>query len=301
MIQLAQGKIHERIDAVPNSWFPLYIVTGGSRNLLIDAGVSLLGPRYLSSIRDTLGDPNLLHYLFLTHSHYDHLGAAHYLKNHIPGLKIGAHERVAGLLQKDSVLGVMNRLSNNHQILFKYNTGGEDLAIRPFDIEYSLKQGDEFDLGGLTCRVIEVPGHTKDSLAYYLPEIKALFPGEAAGVLNGKNRELVQVEFLSSYRDYINSLEAMIAINPEIICIGHGWILSQKDARDFLDRSLAATYRYRELIETYLDAARGDADRAIDEMVREEYDVKKNILQERNAYIENVNAQVRHIAGLRDY
>jgi glyoxylase-like metal-dependent hydrolase (beta-lactamase superfamily II) len=195
----------------------------------------------------------------------------------------------------------MNRLSNNHQILFKYNTGGEDLAIRPFDIEYSLKQGDEFDLGGLTCRVIEVPGHTKDSLAYYLPEIKALFPGEAAGVLNGKNRELVQVEFLSSFRDYINSLEAMIAINPEIICIGHGWILSQKDARDFLDRSLAATYRYRELIETYLDAARGDADRAIDEMVREEYDVKKNILQERNAYIENLNAQVRHIAGLRDY
>ena len=28
-----------------------------------------------------------------------------------------------------------------------------------------LKDGDEISLGGLTCRVYEVPGHTKDSLA----------------------------------------------------------------------------------------------------------------------------------------
>jgi 2-aminobenzoylacetyl-CoA thioesterase len=298
MIQLAKGQLHERIIAVPNSWYPIYIVTGDDKNLLVDAGINLLGPRYYASIGEALGDPGLLNYLFITHSHYDHLGAAHYLKNRIPGIKIGAHKRVAGLLCKESVLKMMNRLSMNHDILFKYNTGGEDLAIKPFGIEYTLKQGDEFDLGGLTCRVYEVPGHTKDSLAFYLPEIKALFPGEAAGVLQGENREM-QVEFLSSYLDYINSLGIMIGLNPEIIFIGHGWILTHEDAREFLSQSLAATYRYRKLIERYLDAANGDAELAIGEMAREEYDIKKNILQERHAYMENLTAQVRHIAGLK--
>ncbi len=298
MIQLSKGKLHDRIVSVPNSWYPIHIVRGDKNILLIDAGVNLLGPRYYESINEEIRNPELLRYLFLTHSHYDHLGAAHYLKSRIPSLSIGAHERVAALLRKDSVLKMMNRLSTNHEILFKYNAGGEDLEIKPFEIKYTLKQGDEFDLGGLTCRVYEVPGHTKDSLAFFLPEIRALFPGEAAGVLQGEDREM-QVEFLSSYADYINSLKTMIELDPEIICIGHGWMVTHQDARDFLARSLAATYEYRKLIERYLDAANGDADLATREMVREEYDVKQNILQERNAYIENLTAQVRHIAGLR--
>ena len=163
--------------------------------MMIDAGVNLLGPRYLSSIKDIFGDTDQLHYLFLTHSHYDHVGSAYYLKRHIPGLEIGAHERVAGLLQKPSVLEMMNRLSGNHVELLKYNTAGEDLTLHPFAIDITLKQGDEFDLGGLTCRVYETPGHTRDSLAFYFPEIKALFPSEACGVLQGETGSRCRLSF----------------------------------------------------------------------------------------------------------
>ena len=111
MRRLAKGKIHERISAIPNAWYPAYIIRGDEKNMMIDAGVNLLGPRYLASIKETIGDPGHLHYLFLTHSHYDHIGSAYYLSRHIPGLKVGAHERLAGLLQKPSVLEMMNRLN----------------------------------------------------------------------------------------------------------------------------------------------------------------------------------------------
>jgi glyoxylase-like metal-dependent hydrolase (beta-lactamase superfamily II) len=300
MKMLAKGKIHERIYAFPNQWYPLYAVTGDTDNLIIDAGVNLLGPRYLEGIRELFKDQSLLRYLFITHSHYDHLGAAGYLKRRIPGLKIGAHPRIAELLQRESALETMNRLSMNHDMLYKYNAEGEDLTIRPFEIDYPLTQGEEFDLGGLTCRVYEVPGHTKDSLAFYVPEIGALFPGEAAGVLQGPDAGLIQVEFLSSYMDYCKSLEMMKALTPEIICIGHGWVLTDGDAGDFLGNSLAATFRYRRLIESYLDAAGGDVSRAIADMVRREYDESGSIFQERNAYITNLTAQVRLIAGLQE-
>lgn len=64
MRRLAEGKIHERISAIPNAWYPAYIIRGDEKNMMIDSGVNLLGPRYLASIKETIGDPGLLHYLF---------------------------------------------------------------------------------------------------------------------------------------------------------------------------------------------------------------------------------------------
>lgn len=298
MKQQAKGQIHERITAIPNSWYPVYIVQGDQKNLMIDAGVNLLSPRYLSLAKEILGNGGQLDYLFLTHSHYDHVGSASYLKRHIPGLKIGAHERVAGLLQKPSVLDMVNRLSANHVELLKYNVDGEDLTLQPFETDIILKQGDEFDLGGLTCHVYATPGHTRDSLAFYIPEIKALFPSEAVGVLQGETGSEMQVEFLSSYQDYIDSLRLMISLKPEIVCLAHGWVLTDQDAAEFLNRSLTETYKFREVIESYLSGAKGDVGKATQDMAHAEYDVKGGIFQERVAYVTNLSAQVKHIAGL---
>ncbi len=297
MKKQAKGQIHDQIFAIPNSWYPIYIIRGEKKNLMIDAGINLLGPRYLALTEDILGSAGKLEYLFITHSHYDHVGAANYLKEHIPGLRIGAHQRVTDLMQRPSVLEMMNRLSGNHPELFKYNTAGEDLSLRPFQVDCVLKQGDEFDLGGLTCRVYETPGHTKDSLSFYIPELKVLFPSEACGVLQGEKGEMMQVEFLSSYQDYINSLMFLISLEPETVCLAHGWVLTLEDAMEFLRRSLAETFMYREKIENYLKAANGDVEGAIRNMVHAEYDVQGNIFQERTAYVTNLTAQIKHIAG----
>ncbi len=300
MQQQAKGQISDQITAVPNSWYPVFIVRGDKKSMMIDAGVNLLGPRYLEALGEVMGNPGLLDYLFLTHSHYDHIGAAAYLKRRLPHLKIGAHEKVGDLLRKPSVLTMMNRLSDNHVQLLKYNKAAEDLTLAGFEIDVTLKQGDAFDLGGLTCEVYETPGHTRDSLSFYLPEIKTLFPGEASGVLQGKTGSAVQVEFLSSCDDYIGSLKSLMELKPERICLGHGWVLTGSDATDYLRRSLAETFRYRALIEEYLDAAGGDVEKAIRNMAHDEYDVKGGIYQDRAAYLTNLSAQIKHIAGLKD-
>ncbi|HPV40468.1 MAG TPA: MBL fold metallo-hydrolase [Spirochaetota bacterium] len=298
MKQIASGMIHDRIHVAGNLAYPGYVIIGDSRCAMIEGGINLMGPLYLKSIQEILGDANRLNYLFITHSHYDHLGAAFYLKQKIPGIAIGAHERVAPLLQKDSVLAMMNRLSEIQRAMFKDIAGNEDLAIRPMSFDLSLKEGDEFDLGGLTCRVYEVPGHTRDSLAFYIPQLKALFPGEAAGVPQGREGIEPQVEFLSSFDDYLASLDKMIALAPAMICIGHGWVLTDDDASGFLARSRAATFEYRKLIEQYINDAHGDIEKATETMARKEYDEKGTIYQERNAYLTNLTAQVKHIASL---
>jgi len=299
MIKLAKGSINERISAVGDTIYCGYIVKGSKKNLMIDAGINLFGPSYISSIEEILGDRNRLDYLFLTHSHYDHLGAAGYLKRHIRKLSTASHERVSQLLRKDSVLEMMNELSEIQRPFFEHDAGTEDLSIQPLQIDLFLKEGDDIDLGDLTCRVYEVPGHTRDCLAYYIPELEALFPGEAAGVLVGENGNMEpQVVFLSSFYDYIKSIEKIMALTPKILCIGHKMVLTDGDVMDFLNMSHEATFGFRKFIEHQIELADGNLEKVVNNIARKEYDEKGIIFQERNAYLVSLKAQVRHILGL---
>lgn len=297
MIATAQGDFGEFLSVCGNAAYPAYIVKGRERSLMIDAGINFMGPAYLRSLRDILGDENALRYLFLTHSHYDHLGALPYLKRRLPGLQAGAFGRVEQLMGKRSVLQLMTTLSESHREQMHHLFRDEDVSLEPVKFELHLRDGDRFDLGGVTCEVHEVPGHTRDSLAFFIPEIAALFAGEAHGFPERAVEDGVQVEFLSSYDDYLRSLQKMIALRPRIIGMAHLWIYTDDDASEYLQRSLRATPRYRRLIEAYLDRTGGDAEAACELMARKEYDEKGTFMQARDAYLENLKAQVRLVSA----
>lgn len=298
MKKYAAGNLNEYISVGGNPYYPAYIVKGSKKNLMIDAGINLLAPLYIKSLKNILGDISKLNYLFTTHSHYDHLGSIPYIKRKIPGLITGGNARINPIIQKESVIDKMNHLSDMQRSMFKEITGDEDVRLETFSLNMELKEGDIIDLGGLTCAVYETPGHTKDSNSYYIPEIEILFHGECLGIPDGKKGETVQVEFLSSFDDYINSLKKMQLLNPKILCHAHGWIFTDEDVPEFIDKSIKSTYVYRKLIEAYLNESNGDIKKAIELMIKKKYEDKDEIYQEINAYIANLTAQVTHIASL---
>ncbi len=294
----AESDFGEWISVGGKHFYPGYVVKGREKRLMIDAGINMMGPLYLASLEKIFGDQNALDYVFTTHSHFDHLGAIPYLKRKLPRLQAGAFERVGELMKKKSVLDLMTFLSEIQRGFFQDVVGDEDVHIEPVNFEISLKEGDRFDLGGLTCEVYEVPGHTGDSLAFFIPEIRALFAGEACGIPEGDQEgSEVQVEFLSSYDDYVASLEKLIGLRPRLLGMAHMWVFTDQDATEFLQQSLKATPRYRKLIETYLDAANGHVDEAVRCMAKKEYDERGTILQPRESYVQNLKAQVRHVAS----
>lgn len=294
----AEGDFGTWISVAGSHFYPGYIIKGREKNLMIDAGINMMGPAYIASLEKVFGDKNALDHVFATHSHFDHLGAIPYLKRKLPSLKAGAAARVGALMKKPSVLDLMTSLSELQRGFFQHIVGDEDVRIEAVDFEFSLKEGDRFDLGGLTCEVYGVPGHTGDSLAFFIPEIRALFAGEAYGIPESDQDSPVQVEFLSSYDDYVASLDRLIDLQPELIGMGHMWVFTDDDATAFLKRSREETPRYRELIETYLDAANGDIENAVQLMAKKEYDEKGTIAQPRESYIENLKAQVRQVAAI---
>ncbi len=293
---IARGDVNEFISVGGNSAYPCFFVKGTRRGLMIDAGINLLGPLYLTSIRQTFGSTEGLHYAFVTHSHYDHLGAIPYLKRKMPALQTGAAPRVGPLLKKASVLKTMNELSDVQRSRFKNVVGEEDVRLEPVEFDFALKEGDRFDLGGCCCEVYEVPGHTRDSLAFFVPEARALFAAEAIGVAEGDDGSIMQVEFMSSFDDYLASMKKIIALKPEIIGMAHDWVFTGDDATQFLEDSYQATFTYRDRIQSYLDAAQGDVEAAVQAMTRKEYDEKGTIRQERAAYVTNLRARMQRLA-----
>jgi len=75
-------------------------------------------------------------------------------------------------------------------------------------------------------------------------------------------------------------------------------VLTPDDAAEFLAYSLAETHRYREMLEGYLDAANGEVEQALREMVRNEYGRKAGYPR-RTRSSHEPDAQFRHIAEVR--
>ena len=304
MRKTAEGKINKNIEVCGHPTYPGYIIKGESASMLIEAGLNIIGPSYLQGVNRVLGDCSLLNYILVTHGHYDHLGAISYLKKMIPKAMLMGHESLAGLLQKQKVLDTMNFLSEQTWSYFedikKMISEKDDILIRPAALGKGLKEGDIVELGNLNCLVYETPGHTKDHLSFFIPEEGILFAGEALGnPIMQKDSEL-KIEFLTSYTDYLQSIEKLVKLLPKvkIIAMSHLYYYTDDDVEKVMELAYGDTIRYRDLIEKYLDMENGNVDAAVQTMVRTEYDEKGNVYQERNAYVTNVNAQVKAIAAL---
>lgn len=297
MIQLSQGQIADDLYALGNPALPAFLLAAATP-VLFDAGMTFMGPGYLKDLRKYLGDPSRLQYLLLTHSHYDHCGGAPYLKRRISGLKAGASRTAAEVLKRPNAVQLIQSLSRESEEKFKSQTGGEDVSFGGLEIDLFLADGDELDLGrGAKVRVLATPGHTRDALSFYLPGRKILVSGEAAGAY-GKFFQ-IRAEFLSSYADYMASLEKMAALEIDTLLLGHGYFVTGEEARGFMAKSIESTLQFKQRIEEDLARLGGDEEKVVQKIHREDYIESQIILQDERPYLINLRAMVKAAAAAK--
>ncbi|HEU18836.1 MAG TPA: MBL fold metallo-hydrolase [Deltaproteobacteria bacterium] len=294
MILEKTGKICDGLYSIGYHFIPAFLLMSDPP-VLFDAGLTIAGPRYLEDMREYVGNPDRLGYIFLTHSHYDHCGAVPFLKRNIPGVKIVTSAPAAATLQKETAVQLMKSLNNDYENKFRKFIGTEDVSFDSISVDQTVKDGDEFNLGSdWVIQVMATPGHTRDSVSYYIPKIKALIPGEATGVLNGNYD--IQSEFSSSYHDYVHSLERLATLDVEILLLPHVHVLTGEDAKKHFVNSLNAAQALKERIENRLDAFNGDRDAAIEAIVKEDYDESQAVLQDKRSFLLNLQAKVKAVA-----
>jgi glyoxylase-like metal-dependent hydrolase (beta-lactamase superfamily II) len=297
MILESKGKIADGLYAIGSPDLPAFLWTGKTPSLF-DAGMTFMGPIYFKDLQFFLGDAQRLRYLLITHSHYDHCGAAPYLQRKIPGLRIGASGRAAEVWKRPNAIQMIQNLSKAAEENFQALIGGENVLFDGLKVDLSLEDGAEIDLGEAErVKVLATPGHTRDAVSYYLPWIRSLICGEAVGTLNRDGS--VRPQFLASDQDYLDSLTKLRRLDIDILIMAHLNILTGDEVQNHLSRSIEATVAFRARIEKELAAAHGNQQEAVEKISREDYEEKKIILQEKRPYLINLTAQVKTIAEAR--
>jgi 2-aminobenzoylacetyl-CoA thioesterase len=294
MIIEKAGRIVEGLYALADIDLPAYLVAAEAP-ALFDAGISFMGPVYLKEIRRILGDEKRLRWLFITHAHYDHSGTAPYLKRRIPGLKVAASRLAAEIFKKPNAVNIIRSLSHDHEEQYKALYGDENIFFDSLEVDRILEDGETVDIGGgWTFRVIATPGHTRDSVSYYFPNIKALIGGEAIGVPDRHFR--INPEWLASYKDYVASLEKLVCLDVEIIMLSHHYVLVGEEARGYLKKSLENTLLFAERIRRYLAEAGGSQENVVQRIYKEDYLGRGAIQQAERPYLINLTAKVNAVA-----
>jgi 2-aminobenzoylacetyl-CoA thioesterase len=148
--------------------------------------------------------------------------------------------------------------------------------------------------GGASIEVIATPGHTWDSLSFFLPHIKTMLTGEAMGIIPGDD-SWVSAQFLSSYDDYICSIQRIREKEPRIIVLGHHHVMKEETEK-FFDASLSDCKAFRKMIEKYLKEEQMDQEKVIQRIKEEEYLALRKGKQPEAAFLLNIKAQVKLIA-----
>lgn len=294
MIIESKGRIQDGIYAIGASELPGYLLTV-DHPVLFDAGMTFMGPLYLAELENHLGDVNRLQFHLLTHSHFDHAGASPFLKRHIPNMQIGASPAAAETFRKPNAIELIRNLSRSLEEKYRHLIGKADVTFQGLAIDLVLDEGTEIDLGtGLTCKVIATPGHTRDSLSFYIPALKAVITGEAAGVFD--RNFTIHPEFTSSYKEYMNSLDKLAGLDIEILMMSHFFTLTEEDARGYMKQSMDKTKIFKARIERYLADSGGDRKSVVQKIFKEDFEDTGAILQDVRPYLINLEAKVRVIA-----
>ncbi|MGC8810424.1 MAG: MBL fold metallo-hydrolase [bacterium] len=293
MIMESKGKISAQFYALGEPALPAYLFVGKDP-VLFDAGMTFMGPHYLQNLKAILGDPPRVTHLLLTHSHFDHCGAAPFLKRNIPGLKIAASKLAAEVWQRPTAIQFIQNLSKSMEEKFASLIKDDDVSFTGLEVDLILHDGQEVTLGdGTKIQAIATPGHTKDALSFYLPELKVLIAGEAVGSLD-RNFNIRPV-FLSSYKDYLQSLAKLQKLDIELLILGHFYCLGG-NIKKVLLKAQQATEEFAQRISQELASSNGDQEAVVRKIFKEDYQEKKLILQEERPFLINLAAQVKAVA-----
>lgn len=295
MIYAQTGALTDFFHVLGSKHFPTHLLYG-PKPALFEAGLACLGPLYVKEAGKRLKE-RLPQLLFLTHVHFDHCGAAGFMQQSWPQLKIAASRSAADIIGRPNALDTISRLNDAATDWVENASPGvaAKVPFQPFSVDMVLAEGDCIDLpGGLSVQVFETPGHTWDSLSFYIPGKKLLVAGEALGCTTPTG--FLSTEFLVDFDRYIQSIERLARLDVDILCQSHHQVFTGRDAGTVLRRSIPAALEFRQRVERLLHEENGQVEKVVKRIKAEEYDPQPDPKQPEQAYLLNIYARVKCLA-----
>jgi glyoxylase-like metal-dependent hydrolase (beta-lactamase superfamily II) len=245
------GNITEKIVLLGKKESNIYLLMGQDEYAIIGGGMIHIGLDVVKQLKAFTIDEKKIKRIIILHAHFDHCGLVPFLKKKLPWAKVTASLRAKELLDTPKVSESMKAMNQGVLAMYGQEKTAKEMGFEftGIDVEETVKEGEILRCGNLTLEIIDTPGHSSCSIAVYVPEEKAMFASDAGGIPSGDH---IFAAANSNFDKFQNSLEKMAAYDIHVHLAEHGGAFTDKDARDFLKRSIESAKKTRQLIETSL-------------------------------------------------
>lgn len=205
-----------------------FLVIQNNKLFLIDTGNAGYENKIINTIKSRGFNPKDLEFIFLTHTHYDHAGSAHALKEKTKA-KIIVHESEAQYL-----INGFHPIPNGTSIFFKFiialgriNEKSRSLfkAVVP---DITFNNSFNLDQFGIDGTIIHSPGHTEGSSSLIID--KYAFVGDTMFNIMGK----IYPPFANNQDQLIISWAKLLKLNKYFYYPAHGKRISIEKFSDKL-------------------------------------------------------------------
>lgn len=207
IIGSGQIRISSRFDC------HVYALRGPGGLVVIDSGSGLDTQSLFASLQADLG-LEVPKAVILTHCHADHSrGAAAFRRQ--TGCTIVAPEPSSRILESGDEEASGLRVARERGLY------PADLRLEPCPIDLAVKDGEVFEVSGLTFRALHIRGHSPDSYCFMteVNGLKALFSGDV--IFYGGLLGLINFEG-SEMAGYRSDLPKLSGLSVEALLPGHG-------------------------------------------------------------------------------
>jgi alkyl sulfatase BDS1-like metallo-beta-lactamase superfamily hydrolase len=196
-----------------------FMVVTEAGNVIIDTSMPFNAARHKRLLQAENAGP--VKYIILTHAHGDHTGGVPTWKQ--PDTKIIAQKNHAEFMHYMARLNGFFARRNAAQFSLRIPDPGPWPGNYGAKIEPSILFDDkyEFELGGVKFDVFSSPGETPDHATVWIPKYKAAFIGDNF-YASFPNIYTLRGTKPRWALDYVNSLNQVLALKPEIVLPSHG-------------------------------------------------------------------------------
>ncbi|MBN1894000.1 MBL fold metallo-hydrolase [bacterium] len=205
-------------------------VTGDSRTLIVDAGPGRFAAQTLYGYARAVRERNAL-FVVNTERHLDHVAGNGYFRS--MGVELYGHPSI-NRRQEDLEADIEEM---NAAVPDPFRRGRREAAL--FFRGTALANPDRFidrdtdmDLGDCPVHILMTPGHTASNLSVFVPSDGVLFSGDCVVADYFPNLG----DSSSDWRMWLDSLDHIEALRPDILVPGHGDVLTGGRVRDGIER-----------------------------------------------------------------
>lgn len=208
----------------------VYLLDGGDKKCLIDAGVGLEPNLIIENIKkDGFNPSSDINFLCITHAHSDHGGGAKYMRD-ATGAEVIASEAEAIFIEKGGA-----DLDFGLKVTKESGVYPKDYKYKHTKVDRVIGHNSRFKVGKYTLRAIQVPGHSHGIVGYLVEQNpRSFFSGDIVfidGTVGFGNWPGCN---LDNYRNYIRRLGGL---NVTALFPGH-FMWTLKDGQSHLDKAI---------------------------------------------------------------